>query len=113
MVNTIPIELFFGLMGILLVIPIIAYAMKTHIYSSMVFFICGVFILVLALGLDGIETANLPTNSTTVGSTTTYEFEPQVTYLRNTETLEPNIMGLMILFVAVIVIIIGVLVEVK
>lgn len=87
--------------------------MRTDIYSSMVFFICGAVFLVFVMSIDGIAYANLPTNSTTVGDVTLYEFE-QLSYgIRNPETLEPTNLGIGLIFIGVILILVGVLMEVK
>jgi hypothetical protein len=87
--------------------------MRTKIFSSAVFFICGGILLLIPLTVDNIVMGQLNTTQVYNNATDTIEngFEPDNYPLRDNTTLEPSFTGIAIILFAIAIIMTGVLIE--
>lgn len=87
--------------------------MKTRIFSSAVFFICGAFLFIIALAMDSITLGQLQNTTNYNNSTDTiiFGYTPDNYALKNPTTGEPTITAFAIIFFGLMLILIGVLIE--
>lgn len=111
MVELVPFELFMGILVLLIAVPLISFMLKTKLYSSVAFFVCGAIIVMLGVSVSSIDMGSIPDTSITAGATTTYTFRPDPFYLHDPVTDEPNIFSISLILLGIMLLSSGVLIE--
>lgn len=108
-----PFSMFISTVVLCLAVPLTAVYLRTKIFSSAVFFICGGIILLIPLTIDNITLGQLNTTQVYNNSTDTIEngFIPDNYPLRDSVTLEPSFGGITLLLFGICLILSGVLIE--